>query len=216
MTKEENDQKNRQPDKVREESVYYAEKQKKQGEYTIEDYYALPDDIRAELIDGEIYDMSAPQVVHQVLLGSLFNRLSEFVKQKGRQCLPMVAPVDVQLDMDDKTMVQPDILVLCDRSKLKKRVIYGAPDMIIEILSKSTWKKDAFVKLEKYLDAGVREYWVVDPDRKKVIVYDFEYNPMTVIYGFEEEVPVRIFGGECVIDFGEIYREIEFMDEVEE
>ena len=216
MTKEENDQKNRQPDKVREESVYYAETGKKQGKYTIEDYYALPDDVRAELIDGEIYDMSAPQVAHQVLLGSLFNRLSEFIKRKGRQCLPLVAPVDVQLDMDDKTMVQPDILVLCNRDKLKKRVIYGAPDMIIEILSKSTRKKDTFVKLEKYLDAGVREYWVVDPDRKKVVVYDFEHSPTTVIYGFEEQVPVRIFGGECVIDFAEIYREIEFLYEADE
>ena len=216
MTKEENAQKNRQPDKVREESVYYAEKQKKQGEYTIEDYYGLPDDVRAELIDGEIYDMSAPQVAHQVLLGSLFNRLSEFIKRKGRQCLPLVAPVDVQLDMDDKTMVQPDILVLCNRDKLKKRVIYGAPDMIIEILSKSSWKKDTFFKLGKYLDAGVREYWVVDPDRKKVVVYDFEHSPTTVIYGFEEQVPVRIFGGECVIDFAEIYREIEFLYEADE
>ena len=216
MTKEENAQKNRQPDKVREESVYYAEKQKKQGEYTIEDYYGLPDDVRAELIDGEIYDMSAPQVVHQVLLGSLFNRLSEFIKRKGRQCLPLVAPVDVQLDMDDKTMVQPDILVLCNRDKLKKRVIYGAPDMIIEILSKSSWKKDTFFKLGKYLDAGVREYWMVDPDRKKVVVYDFEHSPTTVIYGFEEQVPVRIFGGECVIDFAEIYREIEFLYEMDE
>lgn len=216
MTKEKNDQKNRQPDKVREESVYYAEKQKKQGEYTIEDYYGLSDDVRAELIDGEIYDMSAPQVAHQVLLGSLFNRLSEFIKRKGRQCLPLVAPVDVQLDMDDKTMVQPDILVLCNRDKLKKRVIYGAPDMIIEILSKSSWKKDTFFKLGKYLDAGVREYWMVDPDRKKVVVYDFEHSPTTVIYGFEEQVPVRIFGGECVIDFAEIYREIEFLYEMDE
>lgn len=216
MTKEENDRKNRQPDKVREESVYYAEKQKKQGEYTIEDYYGLSDDVRAELIDGEIYDMSAPQVAHQVLLGSLFNRLSEFIKRKGRQCLPLVAPVDVQLDMDDKTMVQPDILVLCNRDKLKKRVIYGAPDMIIEILSKSSWKKDTFFKLGKYLDAGVREYWMVDPDRKKVVVYDFEHSPTTVIYGFEEQVPVRIFRGECVIDFAEIYREIEFLYEMDE
>lgn len=216
MTKEENDQKSRQPDKVREECVYYAEKQKKQGEYTIEDYYGLPDDVRAELIDGEIYDMSAPQVVHQVLSFQIHRRLAEFVAKKKRQCLPLYAPIDVQLDKDDKTMVQPDILVLCNREKLKKRVIYGAPDMIIEILSKSTCKKDAFVKLEKYLDAGVHEYWVVDPDRKKVVVYDFEHSPTTVIYGFEEQVPVRIFGGECVIDFAEIYREIEFLYEAEE
>ena len=88
--------------------------------------------------------------------------------------------------------------------------------MVIEILSKSTWKKDAFVKLEKYLDAGVREYWVVDPDRKKVVVYDFEHEPMTVIYGFGERVPVRIFDGECVMDFAEIYQEIEFLYEAEE
>ena len=113
-------------------------------------------------------------------------------------------------------MVQPDILVLCNREKLKKRVIYGAPDMIIEILSKSTWKKDAFVKLEKYLDASVHEYWVVDPDRKKVIVYDFEHDPMPILYDFDEQVPVRIFCGECVIDFAEICREIEFLYEMDE
>lgn len=88
--------------------------------------------------------------------------------------------------------------------------------LLIEILSKSSWKKDTFFKLGKYLDAGVREYWMVDPDRKKVVVYDFEHSPTTVIYGFEEQVPVRIFGGESVIDFAEIYREIEFLYEADE
>lgn len=183
-------------------------KGKEYGEYTLEDYYALPDDVRAELIDGVIYDMSAPSIVHQQLAGELYTCLKDFVRKRGRQCLPLFAPVDVQLDMDDKTMVQPDVLVLCNRSKLKERVIYGAPDMVIEILSQTTWKKDVYLKLGKYQHAGVREYWLVDPDKKKVIVYDLEHTEVPVIYGFEDQIPVRVFNDECVVDLAEIYGEV--------
>lgn len=88
-----------------------------------------------------------------------------------------------------------------------------APDFIIEILSESTRKKDSYLKLMKYQKAGVREYWLVDPDKKKVIVYDLEKVEIPVIYGFTDQVPVRIFDGKCVVDFSLIYENIKFIYE---
>ena len=142
---------------------------KRQGEYTLEDYYALPDERRVELIDGVLYDMSAPTPVHQLIGSEIRERLSAYIKGKGGRCIPLVSPIDVQLDRDDKTVLQPDVLVVCDRSKIIRRCIYGAPDFIVEILSPATRKKDLTVKLGKYIQAGVSEYWIVDPDRKSVV-----------------------------------------------
>ena len=124
--------------------------------------------------------------------------------------------MDVQLDCDDKTMVQPDVMVVCDRDKIINRCLYGAPDFVVEILSPSTSKKDSTIKLKKYKDAGVREYWMVDPDKKKVVVYDWNKSDIPVVYGFDAKVPVGIFDGECEIDFAEIYEEIAFLYEKEE
>ena len=118
---------------------------------------------------------------------------------------PIASPIDVQLDCDDKTMVQPDVIVVCDREKIQNRCIFGAPDFVAEVLSESTRKKDLVLKLNKYMTAGVREYWLVDPDRKKVIVYDFEKEDYPMMYGFEARIPVGIFDGECEVDFQEIY-----------
>ena len=125
------------------------------------------------------------------------------------------APVDVQLDCDEKTMVQPDVLVVCDREKIVPTHVYGAPDLIMEILSPATRKIDMNIKHSKYAAAGVREYWLIDPDKKKVVVYDLEHNELPAIYGFEDQVPVNIFAGKCQIDFSEIYSYIEFLFEKE-
>ena len=161
-----------QPDRVAEAVTYLAEK-KKQGEYTISDYYAIPEDVRAELIDGVIYDMAPPLSVHQLLSAKIHGYLARYIEKKGGSCIPFFAPIGVQLDKDDKTIVEPDILIVCDRNQITRRGIYGAPDFVIEILSESTKKKDSYLKLMKYQNAGVREYWLVDPEKKKVIVYDF-------------------------------------------
>ena len=107
----------------------------------------------------------------------------------------MIAPLDVQLDRDDRTMVQPDVLVVCDRSKVVRRCVYGAPDFVVEILSPSTWEKDMYVKLGKYESAGVREYWIVDPKKKRVLVYDFEHTDFPALYTFTDQIPVGIFDG---------------------
>lgn len=198
-------------DVVREMPAYHAGKQ--QGEYTLEDYYAIPDERRVELIDGIIYDMAAPSNVHQILADEILVQLKQYVKKKGGTCIPMGAPVDVQLDCDDKTMVQPDVLVVCDRDKVKFQNIYGAPDFIIEILSRSTRKKDLCLKLAKYMQAGVREYWIVDPDKKYIFVYDFENEGELTLYTFQDSVPVQIFDGECQVDFSEIYAYVRFLYE---
>jgi len=171
----------------------------RKGPYTLDDYLALPDERRVELIDGVFYDMSAPTIPHQVIAGDLYRRLGNFVDTAGGSCVPMIAPVDVQLDCDDKTIVQPDVLVVCDKEKLANgKRVYGAPDLVIEVLSKSTRDKDRFLKGRKYQDAGVREYWMVDLNKEKVIIQDFAHED-NFIFGFDEQIPVGIFDGKCVI-----------------
>lgn len=198
---------------VKEEAVVYGAK--RQGEYTLEDYYAIPDEKRVELIDGVIYDMAAPTFAHQQIGFLMGWQLKNFVSKKKGTCIPGVAPIDVQLDCDDKTMVQPDVIVICDRDKVINRCVYGAPDFVVEVLSPSTSKKDSLLKLRKYKAAGVREYWMVDPDKKKVVVYDWSKSEVPTVYGFDAKVPVGIFNGECEIDFAEIYQEIAFLYEKE-
>ncbi|MCD8222387.1 MAG: Uma2 family endonuclease [Clostridiales bacterium] len=198
---------------IREPAVAYGLSQGQQGGYTLKDYYALPDERRAELIDGRIYDMAAPTSIHQILVSEIWSVLRTHIRKQGGECIAMVSPLDVQLDCDDRTMVQPDIVVICDRSRIIQRCVYGAPDMVVEILSKSTRKKDMFIKLNKYMAAGVREYWMVDAKQKRVIVYDFETENYPVIYGFNAKIPVGIFGGECRVDFEELYDYVGFLYE---
>lgn len=186
---------------------------KKPGEFTLEDYYQIPDEQRVELIDGVFFEMTAPTNPHQILIGEIYRELMNYVRQNKGKCMPLVSPVDVQLDCDDRTMVQPDVLVICDRDKMKRRVVYGAPDFIVEILSPSTRRKDMNLKMAKYSEAGVREYWMVDPDKKKVVVYNLEHEEFPVIYTFEDEVPVGIFEGKCRIDFADIYENMRFLYE---
>ncbi|EET61829.1 hypothetical protein BRYFOR_06021 [Marvinbryantia formatexigens DSM 14469] len=178
---------------------------KKQGEFTVEDLANIPDEQRVELIDGVIFEMEAPYTIHQTIELEIFARLRAFIMEKGGKCVPFAAPVDVQLDCDNKTMLQPDVMVICDREKNNGKRIYGAPDFIAEVLSKSTRKKDLLIKTVKYENAGVRECWMIDPDKKQILVYDFEREGYPVIYGFDDEIPVRIFEGECKINFREIH-----------
>ena len=185
---------------------------KKQGEYTLDDYYQIPDDQRVELIDGVIYDMAAPTSIHQIIAGYFHAQLLSYVSSKKGKCMPMISPLDVQLNCDNKTMVQPDVVVVCDRDKIIKRCVYGAPDLVVEIISPYTRKKDMTLKMHKYEDAGVKEYWLIDPDKKKIIVYDF-INDDYSIYGFDSIIPVAIWGGDCQIDFNVILEAIEFLYE---
>lgn len=187
----------------------------KQGGYTLEDYLALPDERRVELIDGVFYDMTAPTTVHQAIGGFIHKILLDFVLKHDGECMPFMSPVDVQLDKDDKTIVQPDVLIVCDRSKFQNGRVFGAPDFVIEVLSPSTSKKDCRLKLYKYGEAGVREYWIIDPKRKSIVVYDFEHSDIPSIYSFDDKVPVQIWDCQCQVDFSEIYQRVSFLyDEI--
>lgn len=185
-------------DALREALIYTAHA--KQGEYTIEDYYALPQEHRAELIDGVLYDMSSPTFVHQQIAGEVYLQISNFIRGNKGQCLPVISPIDVRLDCDNKTMVQPDVLILCDRSKIQKWGIMGAPDFVLEVLSLSSKRKDCIKKLDKYMEAGVREYWMIDPHQKKLIIYWFEKEVYPVICGLDGEVDVGIYQGQLKIN----------------
>lgn len=188
---------------------------KRQGEYTLEDYEQIPEERRAELIDGVLYDMSSPTSFHQLIVGFLYTKLLLHVMDKKRECIPMISPIDVQLDCDNKTMVQPDVVIVCDRDKVIDRCIYGAPDFVIEVLSRSSAKRDCVIKLNKYLAAGVREYWLIDPERKKVLVYRFQKEDYPVIYGFDVRIPVGIWEDGFAIDFREVYEHVRFLYERE-
>jgi len=181
--------------------------EKKDGEYTLDDYYALPDERRVELIDGVFYDMSAPAVIHQKILGELFILFRECTDAHEGECEVYLSPCDVRLDMDNKTMVQPDLLVICKEYDLGAKRFEGAPDLALEILSPSTRSKDMLLKLYKYQNAGVKEYWIVDPDHETVLVYDFrEGNFYPEKYDFDSVIPIHISDGACSIDFSRVNR----------
>lgn len=181
------------------ESLPYEVKEKERL-YTLDDYYRLPNDVRAELIDGRIFYMQSPTSTHQSIIGELYFATRLFIKERDGECQPLMAPLDVQLDCDDKTMVQPDFMIICDKEKIWKDRIYGAPDFVAEVLSPSTRKRDTDIKILKYKNAGVREYWIVDIDKERFICYFFEEDGfMPNIYTFQNEVPVRIYDGELKI-----------------
>ena len=190
--------------------------QKRQGDYTLEDYYNMPEDRRVELIDGVIYDMAAPAPLHQLIAGRVHARISAFIEENKGDCIPFIAPADVQLDCDDRTMVQPDVFILCKRDKLKRFGIYGAPDFVLEILSGSTRKKDMTVKLMKYMEAGVREYWVIDPEKRLLIVYIGEEEGIPRIYPLQGDVGMNLYDGKLRIDLNEINDLIDQFGNLEE
>ena len=138
--------------------------------YTYQDYLDWPEDERVELIDGQIYYMAAPSDWHQDLLLELGTRFRNYLH--GKTCRVFVAPFDVRIDLliGNDSVVQPDVLVVCDKEKLDGRGVNGAPDFVIEILSPSTRGHDLVKKYNKYLEVAVREYWIVDPEKEEVLV----------------------------------------------
>ena len=183
---------------------------KKQGEYTVDDWRALPEGIRAELIDGVLYNMAAPTTIHQFVGMELFGEIRNTLNKKnngkkGGKCLPFASPIGVRLNMDDKNMVQPDVMIVCDKKKYEKGGdVEGAPDFIAEVLSPSTANYDRFVKLNKYWASGVREYWIIDTKNKNIWVYFFEKGLPPTKYTFEDRIPIGISGGEIIVDFSSI------------
>lgn len=162
--------------------------------YTEDDYYSLPETVRSELIDGRFYDMPAPGRIHQEILMELAGTIRDHIRSKAGTCRVYPAPFAVCLSDDKKTVVEPDISVICDPGKLTDRGCDGAPDWIIEIVSPGNPGHDYVRKLNLYLEAGVREYWIVDPQEKQVIVYllDKDRFKMTA-YTFTDRIRAGIY-----------------------
>lgn len=161
--------------------------------YTIDDIYALPEGQRAELIDGKIYMMAPPNTIHQNLVSGFTITIGSHIKSKGGSCKVIPAPFAVFLNKDDRNYVEPDISVVCDKNKLDDRGCNGAPDWVIEVVSPSTSRVDYGVKLFKYRSAGVREYWIVNPMKKTVTVFDMEKEEKSNQYDFDDTIPSCIY-----------------------
>ena len=171
---------------------------------TEEDYYNLPENVRAELIEGEvIYNQAAPSRKHQAILMELAGTIRNYIKAKAGSCHVYPAQFAVKLMEDRNTIVEPDISVICDSSKLTERGCTGAPDWIIEIVSPGNPGNDYVLKLNLYADAGVREYWIVDPAKSSVFVYYLaKSNFKAEAYTFNDKIKVNIYE-DLYINFSE-------------
>ena len=187
---------------------------KEKSNYTYADYLSFESDERMEIINGEIVMMSSPSISHQRISGKIFKQLADFLD--GKPCEVFSAPLDVRpfekAGDNPKyvdTVVQPDILVVCNKSKLDEHGVKGAPDLVIEILSPSTQGHDCFVKLNLYQQAGVREYWIADPETEtvKVFLLDDEGIYHTAkAYKKTDIVKVNVLNG-CFIELSKVFPE---------
>ena len=164
----------------------------KESSYTTDYIFSLPEGQRAELIDGVVYDMAPPNRLHQELVSELHYKITDYIKKNNGACKVFPAPFAVFLNADDKTYVEPDISVICDSSKLNDRGCLGAPDWIIEVVTPGSQRIDYMIKLFKYRAAGVKEYWIVDKSKNRIMVYNFEQNDMGE-YTFSDIVSACIY-----------------------
>ncbi|GHV78661.1 hypothetical protein AGMMS49944_04520 [Spirochaetia bacterium] len=193
--------------------------------YTYADFLEWDEDFRAEIIDGEVYEMSPPLLEHQRISRKLLIKFDTFLE--GKSCEVFAAPFGVRLfpteDRRDDTVLQPDLIVVCDASTLDERGCNGAPDLVIEILSPSNTTREQPLKFNRYLEAGVREYWVVEPEYRFVQVNILDIEPkvrgryVTSVYGISDPkeadppryasdvVPVTVLPG-LSIDLKTIFR----------
>jgi Uma2 family endonuclease len=173
--------------------------------FTYKDYCSWDDGQRWELIYGEPYAMSSPNADHQEIVFNLCWAFHTFLK--GRTCKMFPAPFDVRLNIDnrDDTVVQPDLSLICDASKRTSRGCYGAPDMVIEVTSPSTRMRDFNEKKNLYLVAGVKEYWIINPEINVTQVYTLNKHHYEVkVYSGSKILPVSVLPG-CKIDMSLIY-----------
>lgn len=170
---------------------------------TLEQYEALPENVRAEVFDGQIHYMASPSQDHQTISMELSTMLNTYLKSKNGPCRVFHAPFDVKLNDAPLTVVQPDLMIVCDKDKLDGKRCNGAPDFIIEIISPGNAADDYIRKLYYYKNAKVREYWIVDPRRKTVTVNYFEGDMLNIQYSFDSTIKVTIFD-DLLINFSDI------------
>ncbi|MCL2063181.1 MAG: Uma2 family endonuclease [Candidatus Cloacimonetes bacterium] len=192
----------------------------KDTQYTWEDYASWDTDVSYELINGAAYALSSPRQIHQRLLLKLAISFENFLS--GKSCYLFIAPSDVKLD--EKTIVQPDLFVVCDKSKLDGQFTNGPPDLVIEIESQNTTQRDRILKYNKYLETGVPEYWIIDPVGKVIEVFVVEnmenaFSGLTEkryirsAFSDKDKVPVSVLEG-CVIDMFEVFEDLELSNEI--
>ena len=177
--------------------------------YTYADYLGWDENIRAELLDGGVVMMAPPLRVHQGIITQFVYQIESYLKEK--KCKVYPAPFAVRLfpekDDSDTTVFEPDIVVICDSEKLDDKGCNGAPDLVIEVISPSTAKYDRIYKFRKYQKAGVKEYWIVDPETKTVQVCILENGRYVVsMYDETEKTPVSVLEG-CEIDLSGVFIE---------
>lgn len=170
---------------------------------TLDEYEALPENIRAEVFDGQIYYIASPSQNDQIISMELSTFINTYLKNKKGTCRVFHAPFDVKLSEHPLTIVQPDLMIVCDKTKLDEKRCNGAPDFIIEIVSPSNPADDYIRKLYYYKNAGVREYWIVDPRRKLVTVNYFEKGLLNIQYTFDSTIKVHIYD-DLFIPFADI------------
>lgn len=170
---------------------------------TLEQYETIPEEKRIEVFDGITYDMASHSQLHQAISMELSNIFYNYIKSNNGTCKLFTAPFDVKLSDKPLTIVQPDIMVICDPEKLDEKRCNGAPDFIIEIVSPSNPEDDYIRKLYYYKNHGVREYWIVDPQRKIVTVNYFDGHMVSLQYPFYSVIKVNIYDN-LFVDFSEI------------
>ena len=191
---------------------------------TMEEYEALPEGVYAEVIDGVVYrmycvtpdipdelekfagvyGMASPSIQHQDIVGELYMEINSYLRSKKGNCKAFISPLDIEIKSDPTTVVQPDLFVVCDKSKLEGRTVKGSPDWVIEIVSPSNIESDYIRKLQLYHAAGVREYWIINPMDETIIVYDWdEENFQLDKYSFHDTIHSVIYP-DLAIDFESI------------
>lgn len=170
---------------------------------TAQDYWALPEGARAELIYGQLWDLASPSRAHQEIVYEVGRAIGDHITSNGGSCKVYPAPFAVNLFADESTFVEPDLSVICDRAKLSDRGCEGAPDLVVEVVSPSNPGMDYVSKLNLYHEAGVREYWICDPQRRQVLCYDFDSERLLTTYDFDEPVTSTVLPG-LEVDFARI------------
>lgn len=190
------------------EAVADADSPHTSGSYTIDDYLALPEERRVELIDGCFYDMAAPTGMHQLILFHIWKTIDACIEEHGLSCIAQGAPFDVQLFGDPYTVVQPDVTVFCTKpEEAIARRARSAPDFVAEVLSPTTAFRDRTQKLCRYRDAGVKEVWIVSPTEQKIWTYLFcKGREEPDEYTFHDSVPVGISEQRCTVDFSKLLK----------
>ena len=192
---------------------YFMPLPEKNKKYTYADYLTWSEEERWEIINGIPYLQAAPTWQYQAVLLELARQFANYLQDKS--CRVFTAPFDLRIpeanEKDEETtnVVQPDIIIICDKSGLKKTGYYGVPELIIEVVSPSTGQKDKIEKFNLYEKAGVKEYWIVEPDEKVVMVFTLEEGRYgrPQMYSEEDKVKVSIFD-DLVIDLKPVFERI--------